>query len=50
MNMDKLSDSKIVEKIMRRQMQVREDFRKSDSSDRLNKLLKERIYKYKDTT
>ena len=49
MDTDKLSDYEIVERIMRRQMQIREDFRKADSSDRLKKLLKERIYAYKDT-
>merc|ERR1711997_1292126 len=33
---------------MRRQMKVREEFRKADSSDRLKRLMKERIYQYKD--
>ena len=50
MNMDELSDSEIVERIMRRQMQIKEEFRKADISDRLKKLPKERICMYKDTT
>ena len=33
---------------MRRQMKVREEFRRADSSDQLKKLMKERIYEYKD--
>ena len=49
MNTGEVSDFKLVEKIRRRQMKVREEFRKADSSDRLKRLMKERIYKYKDT-
>ena len=49
MNTDAMSNSELVEKIMRRQMKIREEFRKGDSSDRLKRLMKERIYKYKDT-
>ena len=49
MNTDEVSDSELVEKIMRRQMKVREEFRKADSSDRLKRLMKERLYQYKDT-
>ena len=30
-------------------MKVREEFRKADSSDRLKRLMKERLYQYKDT-
>ena len=34
--------------IMRRQMMVREKFRRTDSSDRMKRVMKERIYEYKD--
>ena len=47
--MDEVSDSELVEKIMRRHMKVREEFRKADSSYRLKRLMKERLYQYKDT-
>ena len=40
----------LVEKIMRRQMKVREEFQKADSSDQLKRLMKERLYQYKDTS
>ena len=48
MNKDKVLHSELVEKIMRRQMRVREEFRKADSLDRMKRLMKERIYEYKD--
>ena len=48
LNTDEMSDSELVEKIMRRQMKVRAEFRKADSSDRLRRLMKERLYQYKD--
>ena len=47
-NTDEASDSELVEEIMRRQMKVREEFRRADSLDRLKKLMKERLYEYKD--
>ena len=50
MNTDEVSDSELVEKIMRRQMKVREEFWKADSSDRLKRLMKERLYQYKDAS
>ena len=49
MNTDEVSISELVEKIMRRQMKVREEFQKADSSDRLKRLMKERLYQQKDT-
>ena len=48
MNTDEISDSELMEKIMRRQMKVSKEFRKADSSDRLKRLMKERLYQYKD--
>ena len=43
LNTDEVSDLELVEKIMRRQMKVREEFQKADSSDRLKRLMKERL-------
>ena len=49
LNTDEIPESELVEKIMKRQMKVREEFRKADSSDRLKRLMKERLYQYKDS-
>ena len=48
MNTDKVSDSEQVEKMMRRQMMVREEFLNAYSSDWMKRLMKERTYKYKE--
>ena len=49
LNTDEIPESELVERIMKRQMKVREEFRKADSSDRLKRLMKERLYQYKDS-
>ena len=49
MNTDEASDSEQVETMMRRQMMVREEFRKADSLDRMKRLM-EIIFEYKDTS
>ena len=47
-NSDEVPDSELVNQIMERMRKTREEFRKADSSERLKKLMKERLYHYRD--